>query len=279
MARINLKESTGIIYKITNKINNKIYIGLTHRQLIDRWRQHIKASRYKYYSDYNNKLHRAIRKYGEENFQIELLEETNTNLLNEREKYWIKFYNSKETGYNISNGGEGYSLYIYEDIYKKWEKGKSCKEIIKETGISYTTLAEILNKYGITSEERIQRSIDKKVNIDKEIIKQQFLLGKSINKIHLELNLSISWIKKILKEFGFTEEQIKENAILSHKTSGSPKRIEQYDKDKNFIQSFASIKEAKIFLNKKINNTSLNKVLKHDNNFHYYDNYYWRYIE
>lgn len=90
---------------------------------------------------------------------------------------------------------------------------------------------------------------------------------------------SIFWIKKTLKEFGFTEEQIKENAILSHKTSGSQKRIKQYDKDKNFIQNFNSIKEAKIFLNKKINNTNLNKVLKHDNNYHYYDNYYWRYIE
>jgi len=50
-------------------------------------------------------IKRAIHKYGKENFIIEEIEKCNQELLNEREKYWISFYNSYENGYNSTLGG------------------------------------------------------------------------------------------------------------------------------------------------------------------------------
>lgn len=49
----------------------------------------------------------AIKKYGSENFHAEEIEECDNSLLNEREKYWINFYNSYSDGYNMTKGGEG----------------------------------------------------------------------------------------------------------------------------------------------------------------------------
>ena len=86
-----------IIYKTTNLINNKIYIGQdSHND--------------PKYLGSGLLLNRAVKKYGRENFKKEILEECQTKKeLNEREKYWIKKLNSmnKEVGYNITKGGEG----------------------------------------------------------------------------------------------------------------------------------------------------------------------------
>lgn len=92
----------GIIYKIVNKINNKIYIGQTIRSLEDRWYYHtydaltVKCS---------TKIGRAIRKYGVNSFTVETIEETEE--LDKREMYWIAFYVSDKKGYNIKSGGSG----------------------------------------------------------------------------------------------------------------------------------------------------------------------------
>lgn len=48
---------------------------------------------------------KAIKKYGKENFIIELIEEVRTEDLDNREKYWISYYNSYEEGYNCTKGG------------------------------------------------------------------------------------------------------------------------------------------------------------------------------
>lgn len=97
------------IYKITNKINNKIYIGMTTKDIEVRWKQHLKVSKNK-----NNKnhrlIHKAILKYGIENFIFEKLYETdviNLEHLKELEIKYIKEYNSFESGYNLTKGGDG----------------------------------------------------------------------------------------------------------------------------------------------------------------------------
>ncbi len=97
------------IYKITNKINNKIYIEMTTKDIEFRWKQHPKVSK-----DKNNKnhrlIHKAILKYGIENFTFEKLYETNVidlQNLKELEIKYIKKYNSFENGYNLTKGGDG----------------------------------------------------------------------------------------------------------------------------------------------------------------------------
>ena len=97
-----------LIYKITNLINNKIYIGKTKRDLHTRWLEHCRDA--KNYQENNNPLHAAIKKYGKENFSCEIVEDNIPETeLNEKEKYFIKYYNSKshDLGYNVTNGGDG----------------------------------------------------------------------------------------------------------------------------------------------------------------------------
>ena len=74
------------IYKITNLINKKCYIGQSVH-IERRFREHCN-------SNTNSYIHRAIQKYGKENFTFEVIEECSLNQLDEREKYWILFYNS-----------------------------------------------------------------------------------------------------------------------------------------------------------------------------------------
>ena len=87
------------IYKITNLINGKIYIGQA-KNTAERFKSHCKPSTKDGLVDY------AIHKYGAENFTVEILESQIENY-NEREKFWIKELNSlTPNGYNISEGGD-----------------------------------------------------------------------------------------------------------------------------------------------------------------------------
>lgn len=96
------------IYLIKNLSNNKVYIG----QSIDikkRIKDHFWKARCKKDISYNSALHSAIRKYGEDNFQCEILEICDMNSLDERERYYINKYNSiSPNGYNILAGGQIY---------------------------------------------------------------------------------------------------------------------------------------------------------------------------
>ena len=84
-----------IIYKTTNLVNGKFYIGK-------------QATATKWYLGSGTALKAAIKKYGRENFKKEVLEEVSTlDELAEREKYWIEKYNALEEGYNIAEGGNG----------------------------------------------------------------------------------------------------------------------------------------------------------------------------
>lgn len=102
----------GFIYKITNNINGKIYIGQVYNKSInDRFIRHCDSAS-KIPKSY---LARAIHKYGKENFKVEQIEECySVSELNEREKYWIAYYNSTngEIGYNLTPGGEGGNTYL-----------------------------------------------------------------------------------------------------------------------------------------------------------------------
>lgn len=91
------------IYKITNLINGKIYIGKRKTKL---------KIEDDFYFGSGKLIKSAIKKYGINNFKKDILEICNSNNLNEREIYWIEFLNSTDLklGYNISNGGDGGDL-------------------------------------------------------------------------------------------------------------------------------------------------------------------------
>lgn len=128
------------IYKITNKINGKIYIGQSN-DIERRFKEHIHRSpRFRLSIDW------SIVKYGEENFSFEILEECEKEKLNERETYYIQKYNSIEKGYNQNLGGDfgsrgsgnGMAKLSEEDVikirlaYARHERQKDVYELFKE---------------------------------------------------------------------------------------------------------------------------------------------------
>lgn len=86
-----------IIYKITCKINNKVYIGQTSESLKTRFKRHMGYQK----DDNDTKFYRAVRKYGVENFYIEKIDEATTQQeLDDKELYWINKLNAVKDGYN-----------------------------------------------------------------------------------------------------------------------------------------------------------------------------------
>lgn len=144
----------GLIYKITNKINNKVYIGQTTRPLKDRWNQH-KSDIYKF----DSALYLAMRKYGIENFSCEEIEKCADKNLDERETYWIKYYNSyinttNSKGYNMTLGGYGRRKVTDEELLYLWNKGLTVTKISQELNMQvnyvYTRMASIVPTEEIT---------------------------------------------------------------------------------------------------------------------------------
>ena len=99
---IGTQTKTGI-YKITNLINGMSYIGQSVN-IADRFKAHIKAGLG--IDSSNNKLYTAMKKDRVENFMFEIIEECDRTLLNEKEKYWIEFFQSESFGYNMTKGNK-----------------------------------------------------------------------------------------------------------------------------------------------------------------------------
>jgi group I intron endonuclease len=102
-----------IIYKITNLVNGKIYIGQTTQSIETRWRQHCSKS------EGCIALVHAIQKYGRENFTVEQIDvASDRDELDEKEKYWIEHYDCiAPKGYNLTSGGTHYK--VSEETRKK----------------------------------------------------------------------------------------------------------------------------------------------------------------
>ena len=105
------------IYAIVNLVNGKRYVGQTY-DLHHRWIRH--KSYLKNNTNHNRHLQAAWNKYGEENFKYEVLEKCDFDLLDEREIYWINYYDCLNNGYNFSEGGIGCKGYKHteEEILK-----------------------------------------------------------------------------------------------------------------------------------------------------------------
>lgn len=147
-----------VIYKITNTINGKVYIGQTN-DFSQRMRGHKSTAYNEKDHSYNLPLYCSIRKYGWDNFTKEIIEESDSSLTeeessiwaNEKEEYYISFYKSliSENGYNILRGRQGsprdkltleekaalskiFSLREILDIQNLLVQGTEKKEILKK---------------------------------------------------------------------------------------------------------------------------------------------------
>lgn len=118
------------IYKITNNINGKIYIGQTIRPIESRFSRHIRDAER---GVLDTHFARAIRKYGPNNFSIEVIDIANAqDELNLKEQYWIRHYDGVRTGYNETDalnkcGGNTYMSKTEEELDNIGEKIRSGK--------------------------------------------------------------------------------------------------------------------------------------------------------
>lgn len=138
------------IYKITNIDNNKSYIGQTTRPIEQRFHRHILDA-------INGKLNthfaRAIRKYGPDKWVLETIDTANTqNELNQKEQYWIRYYNTIQEGYNetdalYKSGGNTYQSKTAEEM-------EIIKEKIRQSKIgAKNPMARKINRINIITGE------------------------------------------------------------------------------------------------------------------------------
>ena len=187
----------GFIYKITNKLNNKVYIGQTIQKPIERFYQHCAKKCDKYIL--NMVIHKAIFKYGKDNFTFEVIEEVPKQQLNEREEYWIKYYNSYTDGYNSTKGGQKgnkpFKDIDNKTIIEQYQQGKSLRTIGKMFNIDKATVKSILirNNIKLRTTRTYKLSQEDRANIILDI-KQ----GLSRNTIVSKWNISKSYLSQLI---------------------------------------------------------------------------------
>ena len=94
-----------VIYCIENKLNNKKYVGITKGCMLSRFKTHKRIAKYK---ETKQHLHKAMIQDGIDNFIVyEIDTAESKEQLFEKEKYWIKTLDTKNSGYNETDGGEG----------------------------------------------------------------------------------------------------------------------------------------------------------------------------
>lgn len=132
------------IYKITNTVNGKCYVGQS-RDIEARWQKHLSA----YKSSPDWELYRAFKKYGISKFTFEIIEECLMEELNEREIYWIAQCDSFNNGYNMTLGGEACNgtndkiVYQYDLSGRFVGEYKSAHEAARALNIQFTNICKV----------------------------------------------------------------------------------------------------------------------------------------
>jgi group I intron endonuclease len=280
------------IYKAVSKTTGKVYIGQTAQTLQERINQH---NSHAYGHQYNYHFHNAIRKYGPEDFTYEIIEDSikSTKVLNEREKYWIAYYDSYYNGYNSTLGGEGCMRRDDELIVKLFREGYTTQEICEITGYNRQTVYRSYSINGLTEDnnrrkseqnrERCSRTVDQ-YSLDGKYIKtwsSATECGKNLGNQGL-ISAICRQEKSILSAYGFLFKYTDDPRDISEwvarlknkKDSGRPKKeIEQYDSDNNLVCTYESASAAATALGKKDKSNICAAARKGVKAY----GYYWRY--
>lgn len=203
----------GKIYLITNDINSKVYVGQTIQTLTKRFSGHCcytKSDR-----SVNMYIKRAIHKYGKDKFHIHLIEECPIDKLNDREKYWINYYDSYNTGYNLTLGGQDSNYFNLNNLesHIDIEKFKHyviefrplAIEVAKHFGISKCSVYNLIKRINVPNlvlnsyNPRKGKTIE---DIDKDELIRLYNEGWSILDLVRKYHIKKNKISKFLKDNG-----------------------------------------------------------------------------
>lgn len=190
----------GFIYKITNTINSKSYIGQTIQNVKERFYQHCATKCSKAVS--NMAIHRAIKKYGKSNFTVEVIEEIDSANLNDRERYWIRYYDSYNNGYNSTEGGQdGIKLFKNldtESIVREYKSGKSLREIGRLFNVDKQTIKDLLIRHNVELRTTRTYKLSQK---DRDKVLEDFAFGLSRKEIMIKWNISKSYLSQLINGY------------------------------------------------------------------------------
>lgn len=202
----------GQIYGIKRNSDQKIvYIGQTTKNYLERWNEHIRTAK----RGQGFAIHAALRKYNYD-FSPVLIEECEQ--LNDREKYWINFFNTKIGcgGYNMTDGGE------------------QCSDNIKTPVYQYTIDGIYVNSFSSISEA-----------------------AREISGFHNGICKVLNGKLNIAYGYRWSNKKQDRLPPLNTNYTGSSKPVMQLDLQNNIINIFSSTKEAARFLNKSQGNISM----------------------
>lgn len=187
----------GFIYKITNTINGKSYIGQTIQNVKERFYQHCATKCSKAVLDMA--IHRAIKKYGKSNFTVEVIEEVDSTNLNDRERYWIKYYDSYNNGYNSTKGGQDgckpFKDLDVESIIKEYNTGKSLRTLGTIFKVDKQTIKDLLIRHNVKLRTTRTYKLSQE---DREEILEEFTSGLSRKEIMTKWNISKSYLSQLI---------------------------------------------------------------------------------
>lgn len=250
------------IYKIENLINGKVYIGKSIN-IQKRFKSHINDSFNENKSSYNHLIHKAIRKYGVENFSFDIIEQCDENELNTKEMHWISVYDccildGKDKGYNMTRGGDGSSSVDIGKIYELWDKGLSIIEISEVLHYDRHTVSIRVKEYSnYTLEDNKIRKSNLIAKFHQKQVYQYSLEGEFIDKYdsieHASKQTRVGYRAICSNVQGKTQsaggfqwsyQDSPPPGVYSVKGNGYKTSVVQLDLQYNFIQEFESLKDA-----------------------------------
>lgn len=283
------------IYKATSITTGKVYIGQSCQTLEKRMHQHLSRATTNY--DPNNHFHNAIRKYGFPDFVFQVIEDNiiNDEVLNEREKYWIEYYNSYYDGYNSTLGGDAGLRRDDLVITALFHEGYTTKEICEMTGYNRSTIYNSYKANGLQEENNKRKNEQNRLRCS-ERVEQYSLDGKYIKTYEsataagqeLGNQSAISSVcrqeQSALSAYGYLFKYENDSRDISEwvdrynkkKQAGKPKKkIIQKDKNKNEIAIYQSAADAARALNLKDKSNICAAARKGNTAY----GYYWEYTE
>lgn len=295
------------VYKITNLVNDKCYIGQSVN-IEERWARHKNCAFNSNRKEYEYPLYRAIRKYGIENFSFDVIKECDKEKLDGFEKYYIKYFKSHlyEKGYNLTSGGGGgrlgYHIFQFDFSGNFISEYTSIRSASERTGIDHASISRaLIGKkqsagnflWTFSKDVNIRSMVEKLSNLnysngtkDDWIIDVYDLNGNFIDTFNNSaeaseyFNIPRGSISKCIRGIIYTSHNLQfvkhgEQPSKSCKKSHAARPTLQYSMDGNLIARYNSATEIKKILG--FDNSSISKCCNGKVESAY--GYIWRYEE